>query len=41
MLEEFLALVLTSLPNWLALLLLWLDRCEKRKNTRADRAGDN
>lgn len=41
MLEEILILALTVLPNWLALLLLSFDWYDKKKNKRADRAGDN
>lgn len=41
MLKEVLTLVLTALPNWLALVLMGLDRYERWKYKQSDGAGDN
>lgn len=40
MLKEILTLVLTALPNWLVLVLMGLDRCERWKYKQSDGAGD-
>ena len=36
MLKELLSFVLSALPNWMAVSLMLLDRCEKRREKRAD-----
>lgn len=41
MLKEVLTLVLTALPNWLALVLMGLDRYKRWKNKQSDGAGGN
>lgn len=41
MLKEVLTLVLTALPNWLALVLMGLDWYERWKNKQSDGAGGN
>lgn len=40
MLKETLTLVVTALPNWLALVLMGLDRYERWKNKQSDGAGE-
>lgn len=36
MLKEILCFILSVLPNWLAVLLMAIDRYEKKKNKRVD-----
>lgn len=40
MLKEVLILVLTALPNWIALALMGLDRYERWKYKQSDGAGE-